>query len=66
MKDIRKKLLVEINAKFLADFKVDRHQKLIRRRECDLSSLRPAALTPNVSKFDEVHALGVYVDEQRE
>lgn len=66
LEDVRKKVLAEIDAKFLADFKVDQHQKLVRQKKCDLTSLRPAVLTPNVSKFDDVHALRVYVDEQRE
>lgn len=30
MEDIRKKLLEEIDTKFLADFKVDRHYKLVQ------------------------------------
>jgi hypothetical protein len=41
-------------------------QKLVWQKDCDLTSLRPTALAPNVSKFDDVHFLRVYVDEQRE
>jgi hypothetical protein len=66
LEDVTKKMQVELDERFLADFKVDRNQKLVRQRECNPTNLRPATLEPNVSKFDNVHALRVYVDEQRE
>jgi hypothetical protein len=34
LEDARKKMLAKVNAKFLAGFKVDRHEKLVRQREC--------------------------------
>lgn len=36
LEDYRRQLMSKIDAKFLADFKVDRLQKLIRHEECDL------------------------------
>jgi hypothetical protein len=53
-------MLAEVDTKFLADFKVVRHQNLVRQ------NLWPTALEPTISKFDDVHALKIYVDEQRE
>jgi hypothetical protein len=42
----KKQLTKEAEAKYLANFKVDRHQKVVRQRETDLASLRPTAVTP--------------------
>jgi hypothetical protein len=52
--------------KFLADFKVDRNNKVIRQRATDLASLRPTTNTPNVSNTNELQSLKAYIDEQRE
>jgi hypothetical protein len=56
-------MLAEVDAKFLADFKVYQHQKHVRQRECDLEHIWPATLEPIVSKSDDVHALRVYIDK---
>jgi hypothetical protein len=39
-------LIQEVKAKFLANFKVDRNNKVIRQRATDLASLRPTTDTP--------------------
>jgi hypothetical protein len=50
----------------MADFKVDRNNKVIRQRATDLASLRPATNTPNVSNTNYLQSLKAYIDEQRE
>jgi hypothetical protein len=47
----------ELDELFLADFKVNRNQKLIRQREYNLMNLLPTALEPTISKSDDIHAL---------
>jgi hypothetical protein len=42
----KEQLITEAHVKFLANFKVDRNHKVVRRRMTDLASLRPAAPTP--------------------
>jgi hypothetical protein len=54
----------EANAKFLANFKVDRNNKVVRQRATDLASLRPTTTTPEVSNTNELQSLKNYVDEQ--
>jgi hypothetical protein len=45
---------------------VDRHQKIAGQGECDLTSLRPTALAPNVSKTDNVQSLRHYIDDHQD
>jgi hypothetical protein len=42
----QEQLIQEAKAKFLADFKVDRNNKVVRQRTTDLASLRPTTNTP--------------------
>jgi hypothetical protein len=62
----QEQLIQEAKAKFLADFKVDRNNKVVRQRATDLASLRPTTITPNVSSTNELQSLKSYIDEQRE
>jgi hypothetical protein len=62
----QEQLIQEAKAKFLADFKVDRNNKVVRQRATDLASLRPTTNTPNVSSTNELQSLKAYIDEQRE
>jgi hypothetical protein len=62
----QEQLIKEAKAKFLADFKVDRNNKVIRLRATDLASLQPTADTPNVSNTNEFQSLKAYIDEQRD
>jgi hypothetical protein len=62
----QEQLIQEAKAKFLADFKVDRNNKVVRQRAMDLASLRSTTITPNVSNTNELQSLKVYIDEQRE
>jgi hypothetical protein len=62
----KEQLIQEARAKFLANFKVDRNNKVVRQRATDPSSLRPTPDIPNVSNTNELQSLKNYVDEQRE
>jgi hypothetical protein len=59
-------VIQEAKAKFLANFKVDRNNKIVRHRAMDPASLRPTPDIPNVSNTNELQSLKNYVDEQRE
>jgi hypothetical protein len=59
-------MIQEAKAKFLANFKVDRNNKVVRHRATDPASLRPTPEIPNVSNTNELQSLRNYVDEQRE
>jgi hypothetical protein len=50
----KEQLIKEAQAKFLANFKVDRNNKVVRQRTTDLASLRPATATPKVSETNEI------------
>jgi hypothetical protein len=50
--------------KFLANFKVDRNNKVVRQQATDLASLRPTMDTPIVSNTNELQSLKSYIDEQ--
>ena len=62
----KEQLIQEAKAKFLANFKMDRNNKVVRQRATDLASLRPTPDIPNVSNTNELQSLRNYVDEQRE
>jgi hypothetical protein len=59
-------MIQEAKARFLANFKVDRNNKVVRHRATDPASLRPTPDIPNVSNTNELQSLKNYVDEQRE
>jgi hypothetical protein len=62
----KEQLILEAKAKFLANFKVDRNNKVVRQRTIDLALLRPITDTPNVCNTNELQSLKAYIDEQRE
>jgi hypothetical protein len=62
----QEQLIQKAKAKFLADFMVDRNNKVVRQRATDLASLRPTTDIPNVSNTNELQSLKAYIDEQRE
>jgi hypothetical protein len=62
----QEKLIKEAKAKFLANFKVDRNNKVVQQRVTDLASLRPTAATPKVSETNKIQSLRAYIDEQRD
>jgi hypothetical protein len=57
-------MIQETKAKFLANFKVDRNNSVVRHRATDLASLRHTPDIPNVSNTNELQSLKNYVDEQ--
>jgi hypothetical protein len=61
----QEQLIKEAKAKFLANFKVDRNNKVVRQRATDLASLRPTTATPKVCDANELQSLKAYTDEQR-
>jgi hypothetical protein len=62
----KEQLIQEAKAKFLANFKVDRNNKVVRQRATDPASLRPTPDIPNVSNTNELQSLKNYIDKQRE
>jgi hypothetical protein len=62
----QEQLIKEAKAKFLANFKVDRNNKVVRQRRTNLASLRPTAAAPKVSDRNELQFLKSYIDEQRD
>jgi hypothetical protein len=62
----KEQMIQEAKAKFLANFKVDRNNKVVRHRAMDPASLRPTPDIPNVSNTNELQSLRNYVEEQRE
>jgi hypothetical protein len=61
----KKQLIKKAKAKYLANFKVDMHQKVVRQWETDLALLQPTATIPNVSNTDDVQSLRSYIDKQQ-
>jgi hypothetical protein len=59
----KEQLIQEAKARFLANFKVDRNNKVVRQRAMDLASLQPTTTTPEVSNTNEIQSLKNYVDE---
>jgi hypothetical protein len=62
----REQLIQEAKAKFLANFKVDRNNKVVRQRAINLVLLQPTAATPKVSDTNELQFLKNYIDDQRD
>jgi hypothetical protein len=62
----KEQLIQEAKAKFLANFKVDRNNKVVWQWTTDLASLRPITDNPNVSNTNELQSVKAYIDEQRE
>jgi predicted transcriptional regulator len=51
--------------KFLSQYTVDHHQKVIKHRETDVASLLSLLQVPNVSKSDDIQSIKQYVDHQQ-
>jgi hypothetical protein len=48
-KEYKRQLIKEVEAKYLANFKMDWHKKIIKKGEIGMSSLLPLS-NPNISK----------------
>jgi hypothetical protein len=53
----QEQLIQEAKAKFLANFKVDRNNKVVQHRATDPASFRPTPDVPNVSSTNELQSL---------
>jgi hypothetical protein len=51
--------------KFLQQYTVDRHQKVVKHGETDVASLLSSLQVPNVSKPDDIQSIRGYVDHQQ-
>jgi hypothetical protein len=51
--------------KFLSQYTVDHHQKVVKHGETDVVSLLSSLQVPNVSKTDDIQSIKHYVDEQQ-
>jgi hypothetical protein len=51
--------------KFLSQYMVDRHQKIVKHGETDVASLLSSLQVPNVSKPDDIQSIKQYVDHQQ-
>jgi hypothetical protein len=51
--------------KFLSQYMVDRHQKIVKHGETDVTSLISSLQVPNVSKPDDIQSIKQYVDHQQ-
>jgi hypothetical protein len=49
--------------KFLSQYTVDRHQKVVKHGETDVASLLSSLQVPNVSKPDDIQPIRYYVDQ---
>jgi hypothetical protein len=52
--------------KFLSQYTMDRHQKVIKHGETDVASLLSSLQIPNVSKPDDIQSIKYYVDQQQD
>jgi hypothetical protein len=52
--------------KFLSQYTVDRHQKVVKHGEIDVASLLSSLQVPNVSKPDNIQSIKHYVDQQQD
>jgi hypothetical protein len=51
--------------KFLSQYTVDRHQKIVKHGETDIISLLSSLQVPNISKPDDIQSIKQYVDHQQ-
>jgi hypothetical protein len=52
--------------KFLSQYTVDRHQKVVRHGETDVASLLSSLQVPNISKPDDIQSIKCYVDQRKD
>jgi hypothetical protein len=52
--------------KFLSQYTVDRHQKVIKHGETDVESLLSSLQVHNVSKPDDIQSIKYYVDQRQD
>jgi hypothetical protein len=57
--------MCQAKEKFLSQYMVDRHQKVVKHGETDVASLLSSLQVPNVSKLDDIQSIKQYVDHQQ-
>jgi hypothetical protein len=57
--------MCQAKEKFLSQYMVDRHQKVVKHGETDIASLLSSLQIPNVSKPDDIQSIKWYVDQQQ-
>jgi hypothetical protein len=55
----------QANEKFLSQYTMDHHQKVVTQGETNVSSLLSSLQVPNVSKPDDIQSIKQYVDQQQ-
>jgi DNA-binding transcriptional regulator YbjK len=58
--------MCQAKEKFLSQYTVDRHQKVIKHGETDVASLLSSLQVPNVSKPDDIQSIKYYVEQQQD
>jgi hypothetical protein len=58
--------MCQAKEKFLSQYTVDRHQKVIKHGETDVASLLPSLQVPDVSKPDDIQSIKYYVDQRQD
>jgi hypothetical protein len=58
--------ICQAKEKFLSQYTVYRHQKVIKHGETDVASLLSSLQVPNVSKPDDIQSIKYYVDERQD
>jgi hypothetical protein len=57
--------MCQAKEKFLSQYTVDRHQKIVKHGETDITSLLSSLQVPNVSKPDDIQSIKQYIDHQQ-
>jgi DNA-binding transcriptional regulator YbjK len=57
--------MCQAKEKFLSQYTVDRHQKVVKHGETDITSLLSPLQVPNVSTPDDIQSIKQYVDHQQ-
>jgi hypothetical protein len=58
--------MCQAKEKFLSQYTVDHHQKVIKHGETDVASLLSSLQVPNVSKPDDIQSIKYYVDQRQD
>jgi hypothetical protein len=57
--------MLQVKEKFLSQYTVDHHQKVVKHGEIDVASLLSSLQVPNISKPDDIQSIKQYVDHQQ-
>jgi hypothetical protein len=57
--------MCQAKEKFLSQYTVDRHQKVVKHGETDVASLISSLQVPNLSKLDDIQSIKQHVDHHQ-